>query len=239
MKKILLFIVVLLPFLGIGQSQLVRWNGSNGTSYSNAPSLLVSNVNASNATGTNTFTNVQNYFRGVNYTTTNAPNNAQYMEFAISANTGYDIALSNFSFTHDRSLNGARTFIVRYSTNGTTWTNIGSAVTVNTTDTAASIDLSGLSVLSGTTFYVRVHPYNALSTVGNNDYFYIRHGANSATDNLDTVGPRFSGTVNCNQGDPSVYGANTWIGYVYDWVSGPETIENPIPNNYLGFVTEA
>ena len=239
MKKILLLIIALLPFLGIGQSQLVRWNGSNGTSYSNAPSLLVSNVNASNATGTNTFTNVQNYFRGVNYTTTNAPNNAQYMEFAISANTGYDIALSNFSFTHNRSTNGARTFIVRYSTNGTTWANIGSAVTVNTTGTAASIDLSGLSVLSGTTFYVRVHPYNAAQASGNNDYFYIRHGANSATDNLDTVGPRFSGTVNCNQGDPSVYGANTWIGYVYDWVSGPETIENPIPNNYLGFVTEA
>ena len=238
MKKILLLIIVLLPFLGIGQTELVRWNGSNGTNYSNAPSVLVSNVSANNATGTNTFTNVQNYFSGLNFTTSGTVNYNQYMQFSINAINGYDINLNKFDFWHKRTNKGATKLIVRYSTNNSTWTQVGGVITVGTGDTKSSIDLSSLNVSASTTFYIRVYPYDAGQENGN-DYFYIWHGADSATDDASIDGPQYHGTVSCGQGDQTSYGTNEWIGYVYDWVSGPETIENPIPNNYLGFVTEA
>ena len=123
MKKILLLIIVLLPFLGIGQTQLVRWNGSDDTNYSTVPSVFVSNVSANNASGTNSFIpSIANYFRGVDYG--GSQSDTQFMEFALSANTRYNIALSNFSFTHRRDTNGPQNFGVKYSTDGVTCTNI-------------------------------------------------------------------------------------------------------------------
>ena len=234
MKKILLFIIVLLPFLGIGQTELVRWNGSNGSSYSVAPSVLVSNVSANDASGTNNFTsNIPNYFRGRKYKKDNSYSSNQYMEFAIKANSGYNIDLSNFVFSHLRSAEGAREFTVRYSTDNSNWNDLIGTYTVATTLTESTIDLTGLTVASNTTFYVRVYPYDAIDDT-NSDYFYILHGAGSATDDADTRGPRFSGTVNCNQGNQTSYGTNEWIGYVYS-TNGADP---PVTQNYLGYVKE-
>ena len=203
MKKIILFILVLLPFLGIGQTQLVRWNGSEGINYSTLPDIFVSTIFENNSN------NLLRSGFSINATT----NKLQYMEFLLDSNSGINIRLSTYNFILKKNPTCSTKFIVKYFLDKSTRKSIGGETTIALTDSAALIDFSTLNVASATAFLLRIYPYVATDSTDYDDYFCIQH-ANTTISNILTTRPKFSGTVDFKQTHQIPFGFKNWIGYV-------------------------
>ena len=116
MKKTL-FLLMLLPFIGYSQENLVSWNTTS------APTPNVSDITASGIT-TNGNVTINNYgwsgFR-INGFHTGVNNSSidynKYTQFSITANEDSDISLSQFNFTYysPNGNNGPKRLQVRYS----------------------------------------------------------------------------------------------------------------------------
>ena len=115
MKRILL-ILFLFPFLGFGQVDLVKWNGpttANPTIFASPASA----VTAGNITGNNINLQLNNSnegFKAFPWPTNFTIDDTKYVEFSLSAQSGYKIKLSSFNFTYKANANIKR-YQVRYS----------------------------------------------------------------------------------------------------------------------------
>jgi len=98
----------------------------------------------------------------------------RYLQTKLNAKTGYKVSLTSLDAKLRRTGTGPNAYIWRYSTDGSTFHDIGSVVSFTTSgttgDVQATIDLSGITalqnVLSTTTIYLRVYVWGASNTAG-------------------------------------------------------------------------
>lgn len=178
---------------------LVRWNGAN--IQPNA-FLIVNNgtISANPVSGnfvTDNYESPFQGFRGSNYNTSSTtPDYNNFMEFAIKANGNNVIDLTEFKFIYARGAGGPQKFEVRYSTDSSIGTAIGGITNVTTSPEVKTIDLAGMSVAAGQTFYIRVYPFDRENIYWNGGTFHIQHGATSNGAIVNETGPTFKGIVN-------------------------------------------
>ncbi|MDQ7959182.1 hypothetical protein [Flavobacterium lindanitolerans] len=246
MKKLFLFFVFLLPLFGFSQTTLVRWDGANMQAN---PYVMASNISAGNITGSNVNFTVDNWNNNGNafltsaWPTSTTPDYSKYVQVSISANSGNKIDLNQFNFEYQNyDSNGMSRMQVYYSkdasfpSNGTVLYTNNSLNTSGKNFNAISVPLTGITVQSGETVYIRIAFYGRLDQWWDGPRIRIRHGYNdSAPSSHNASGPTITGTVTtaCTpQGNPSVSPNGSWNGYVYSY-SG-----TPAATTYLGYVTE-
>ncbi|MBN2867525.1 MAG: T9SS type A sorting domain-containing protein [Flavobacteriaceae bacterium] len=179
MKKFTLLIFLLINHLSF--SQITAWdtNGLSGNEVTfNAttqdPNLNISTL--SRGSGINP-SNLANAFSSNNFTLSNsqalAIANDDYLEFNISAISGYKVSLSSLDVNFRRPSTGPDNFLWRYSLDGTNFINIGSSIIYNlnpTNGTAQSqIDLSVIPELQNvfnTTITFRLYAWGATGSTG-------------------------------------------------------------------------
>ncbi|SMC33904.1 Ig-like domain-containing protein [Moheibacter sediminis] len=173
----LILLLFITPLVSFAQTDLVRWNNDN---Y--APTYVASNttITASNITQNGvTLTHQtwsENFFHTAGWPTP-AQNGgsidvSKYVEFSISANTGYQINLANFNFYY-RAQSSGQNFQVRYSKdNFATYSTMIGNTSVPTGWTSASNSLSSVNpVLPGQTVRIRIYAYNT-----NQNFHILRSG---------------------------------------------------------------
>jgi hypothetical protein len=100
--------------------------------------------------------------------------NNRYYQCTIAANSNYKVSLSTLNSKLRRTSTGPNAYIWRYSINGTSFTDIGTAVSFTTTtsggDVQPQINLSTISALqnvfSGTTITLRLYAWGASGSAG-------------------------------------------------------------------------
>lgn len=191
MKKTL-FLLMLLPFLGFSQTDLVRWNGA---SLQPAPTILQPNVTSGNISGSNVGFIVTNWGNPNSFNTAYWPNTAtpdatKFIQFQIGANSGYNIQLSSLDFIYlvPDNPGGPSKFDVRYSTDSSFGTYITTVTTIKGSLQTQSIDLSGITVPEGQTIFIRLYAYERIHS-WDGTLFRIQHGWGGS------VGPTIKGTV--------------------------------------------
>lgn len=100
--------------------------------------------------------------------TLNTANN-DYFTFTITANPGYQIDFSDFTFNGLRLVNGPSSLALRSSLDGYA-SNIGTVVATSTSATTHTVDLSGTDFLDVTDVTFRLYGYNATNNFGQGQY---------------------------------------------------------------------
>lgn len=185
--------LMLLPLCVIAQTNLVTWN-STGTptpSVSNitVPAMVLGGVSVSNQ-GYSGF-RINDFHNG----STNTINYNKYLEFRITANSGYKVNLSTFAFVYNSSGDaGPKKLQVRYSTSASFTGNgtlLGSEQTLTQgSDTTLSLNFNNQLINQGETLYIRLYPYGHTNLYYSD--FYIR---NSIYTGGSFNGPTLRGTV--------------------------------------------
>ncbi len=187
MKKItyikpIAFLITLFCVVNFSFGQVVAWemNGNAGSEATVNASTIASNLNTSTLSrgiGLNVST-LGNAFSSTSFTNggvqANAIANNEYLQFQVSASSGYQVSLSTLDATFRRSSTGPNTFIWRYSNDGVNFNDIGTpfSYTVNAGNgtAQAQIDLSTTPVLqnvvSGTTITFRLYGWGSTNTSG-------------------------------------------------------------------------
>ncbi len=174
-KLFVLLFVLSLGTVAKGQTDLVRWNN---TSY--APTLVGSNITASNITGIgislDNLTWSESFFQTIGWPTPSQNGGgidiSKYVEFTISPDAGYKIDLDAFNFYY-RAQSSGQNFQVRYSKDNfaTYHTMIGNT-SVPTSWTSASNSFSSVNpVMPGETVRIRIYAYNT-----NQNFHILRSG---------------------------------------------------------------
>jgi hypothetical protein len=141
------------------------------------------NSGAANAWGARDFENG-------NASATDAVDDNEYVTFAVTAAAGYSLSLADIApYNIRRSASGPTTGQWQYSLDGTTFTDIGSAITWGAVTAAAGnpqvlIDLTGISALqgvpAGTTVTFRVPSWGATGASGT--WYFNNNGVASSND---------------------------------------------------------
>jgi len=162
MKRILL-ILFLFPFLGFGQVDLVKWNGpttANPTIFASPASA----VTAGNITGNNINLQLNNSnegFKAFPWPTNFTIDDTKYVEFSLSAQSGYKIKLSSFNFTYKANANIKR-YQVRYSLDNFATSTLLIDEAAATSFTNKSLSLSDVTLYPGAAsipIKIRVYGY--------------------------------------------------------------------------------
>jgi hypothetical protein len=193
MKKTL-FLLMLLPFIGLAQTNLVRWNTAT-------PTVDVANITAQNMVlgggVTATYYDWNNGFR-VNELASNgssALNYSKYIEFRITPNNGYKATLSQYKLVYNSTGDsGPRKIQVRYSTDSSFPSNgiqLGTEQTLTQgSDTALTLSFpSNYVVQQNQTIYIRLYIYGSVSQ------YYTDFTIRSLTGSNNIQGPTVTGTV--------------------------------------------
>lgn len=174
-KYFIILLVVSFSGLVFGQD-LVRWNNDNYTPNLVASNITASNINSGGGVNISNQTWSESFFHTANWPTPaqngGGIDTSKYVEFTISANTGYQINLANFNFYY-RAQSSGQNFQVRYSKDNfaTYFTMIGNT-SVPTGWTNASNSLSSVNpVLPGQTVRIRIYVYNT-----NQNFHILRSG---------------------------------------------------------------
>ncbi len=211
-----LYTLLLLLFISAGTAwgQIAAWQFGNPASTGNEVSYNATTVHANLNTpvltrggGVNA-TALARAYSSTNFTAsgtqTDAITNNKFIQITVSAATGYQVSLSTLDVRLRRSTTGPNAYIWRYSTNGSTFTDIGSEVSfVSTVDGVdqSQINLSGISALqnvsSGTTITLRIYAWGASATTGT--FAIGRYGASITTSSLS-----IGGTVAASEIEASV-----------------------------------
>ncbi|WP_281231471.1 T9SS sorting signal type C domain-containing protein [Flavobacterium gelatinilyticum] len=177
MKKTLLLVLVLLPFLGISQNvDFVQWNGSTDL----VPTVLNNYVEASNVTGAG-FSNgnptpTYDGIEGTNWSSSSTIDVNRYFQITLNPILNGRILLNEIQFTYKGN---ASSYEVRYSKQA----NFSSPVTLTTVTNAAtnntptSGNLSGLNIAvnAGEKIYIRFYAYNGTTwKLMNNNLLKLR-----------------------------------------------------------------
>ena len=179
MKKFTLLIFLLINHLSF--SQITAWD-TNGLSGSEAtfnattqdPNLNISTLSRGSGINPN---DVANTFSSDNFTLSNsqalAITNDDYLQFNISAVSGYKVSLSSLDVNFRRSSTGPNNFLWRYSLDGINFIDIGSSFVYNLNPTNGTtqtqIDLSVIPELQNvfnTTITFRLYAWGATGSTG-------------------------------------------------------------------------
>ncbi|OIQ19261.1 MAG: hypothetical protein BM557_06040 [Flavobacterium sp. MedPE-SWcel] len=220
MKKSLLLLVVLLPFISLAQNAselLVRWEGTriNWSAPSTQPMYYDAGASgsltshgdftAANASGAGISFNTSDFysgFIGTGWPTGNSASSGDYYQLAITAETGKQIELKNFAFTYKGY---SKRYTVTYQKsssgvpsdssmlNGTALaTNVNA--TFNNTQVAVNLTFpNNYNLLEGETLYIRVYGHKVKSS--NNKWFLVHNNQQNNVANSSSVGPAIYGVV--------------------------------------------
>ncbi|MDO7172294.1 T9SS sorting signal type C domain-containing protein [Mariniflexile sp. AS56] len=174
--------ICLFCVVNLGFGQIVAWEmeGKPGNDITVNATTLAANLNTStlsrgsglgpDALG-NAFSSLSFTGSGTQPT---ALTNADYLQFQISAISGYQVSLSTLDATFRKTNAGPSSFIWKYSTNGITFTDIGTTISYDTNGgngtAQTQINLTTISALqnvaSGTTITIRLYGWGASSGTG-------------------------------------------------------------------------
>jgi hypothetical protein len=170
MKKILFLGLILFLFVEDGYSQLFTFtfNGTGtcptqGNSLSPQPSNVT--VSALSRTGAITCNSSDNVFNTSNWSLNTAVDGTQYIEFTVSANTGYVVNLNSVSFVTQRSATGPVNGRVSNDGGSGSFTSVYD-YTVGTTNSTVNWDFVNFSTSDGGTVRFRIYGWNATGTTG-------------------------------------------------------------------------
>lgn len=210
-KKIYLLLILSALFISnINAQLLASWqlNGALG----NEPSKSATNWNSNlslpilNRSGGVNANSLANAFAGTNYTANgtqaDANTNGRGFTFDLSVFSGYQMSLSTLDYRVRRSGTGCNAFIWQYSTNGTTYTDIGSPISYTATttggDAQTQLNLASIPALqnltNSTIVTFRLIAWGATGTGGT--FSIGRSLTNGATDFSLSVGGTTAVLVN-------------------------------------------
>lgn len=185
--KKLLLLLLLWPFLLWSQTNLVKWylpdfSSTKLENHISAPNISVSGQGVSI---TNQEWGVDNVFYSINgNNSTTSVDTSKYIQFALSPDAGYKIELNNFYFSSRAQGESSQKYVVRYSKAASFSSFVTSGEKTNATSyTSNNIDLTGTTVTSGETLYIRIYVYNT------NNNFHILHNISGS------VAPYITGKV--------------------------------------------
>lgn len=206
---------------------LVRWDGANlqPNPFLISPNISSDAITSSGNVGFQTLNwGNPNAFHTSEWPTDDEPDYSKYVQFTISANSGYQIDLSQFNFNYQVDSNsGPSKFQVRYSTSPSFPSN-GTLIYTNSNLTkgeivSESILLTGLTVTSNQTLYIRIYAY--ARPEGWSAPFRFQHSYNSSNPSQNNpIGPTIFGIVYAKPADP----VTTWNGTNAGWSNGTPTI---------------
>ncbi|MBS7256163.1 T9SS sorting signal type C domain-containing protein [Flavobacterium branchiicola] len=209
MKKTLLLFLLLLPFFGFSQIDLVKWNGPTNASPT-INSGFTAAVSAGNIDGSSiSFSPVQwQGFMGIQWPTSFSIDDTKYFQVSVSAKTGYKIKLNAFKFTYEKDGNGyVYRYQVRYSKDAfATSTLLIDEATASNSGSAKptkSLDLSNITLYAGETLTLRIYGYKLKSNSDPNSPIFL---ANENTLGTGGTTPTITGTVSTY--DPTILNAN-------------------------------
>ena len=210
-KTLWLSTILLFVLANVGWGQVAAWQlyGNSGSETSVNATTLDANLNTSTlarGSGLNA-SGLVNAFSSTNFTASgtkvDAISNGKYLLFTLNAKTNYKFSLSTLDVRFRRSSTGPNTFRWQYSTDGTTFTDIGSSdisFTAITTGGVAQtqIDLSGITALqnveNATTITIRLLGWGASATAGT--FAIGRSLTSGATDYSLSIGGTVTSTGN-------------------------------------------
>ena len=185
-------------------TNLVRWDGANlqPNAFLISPNVSSGPITSSGNVGFQTLNwGNPNAFHTSEWPSGTNPDYSKYVQFSISANSGYEIALSEFKFNYQVDNNdGPSKFEVRYSTSPS-FPSEGTLIYTNDNLTKGtivpeSIPLTGLTVASNQTLYIRIYAYARPVVWSSGTPFRFQHGYNSSNPAQNTsIGPTITGIV--------------------------------------------
>lgn len=238
-KSTLITLFTAILFFGtcqVGWGQIAAWqlNGALGSEATIVASTLDANLNSSSLSrGAGlAFSGLANTFSSTNFTASGTKADAitanKFVSFTVNAKTGYKVSLSTLDARFRRSSTGPNAFRWQYSTDGSTFTDFGSAdisYTLTTTggDAQTQISLSSITALqdvtNATTITIRLLGWGASATTGT---FAI---GRSLTTGVTDFSLAIGGTVAAAGGSTPVISVtpSTLTGFTYFQGSGPST----------------
>lgn len=184
MKKIAL-LFLLLPLFAISQNSLVQWYKSDLT-----PTLLEKNISSSSVSGViHQEYGVQDPFYNTNgnFSSSATPDSGKYIQFKVSADSGYRIQLSSFAFSaRKQGGDDAQKFQVKYSKDAgfsSSQTLLGETVTSASYVNYNPAFAANTFVESGESMFVRIYVYNTYNNL------HLKH------DQTGTIAPTIWGKV--------------------------------------------
>lgn len=185
--KKLLLLLLLWPFLLWSQTNLVKWYLPDFFSTKLENHISASNISVSGqgVSITNQEWGVDNVFYSIDgNNSTTSVDTSKYIQFALSPDAGYKIELNNFYFSSRAQSGSNQKYVVRYSKAANFSSFVTSGEKTNATSyTSNNIDLTGTTVTSGETLYIRIYVYNT------NNNFHILHNISGS------VAPYITGKV--------------------------------------------
>lgn len=175
MKKSLL-LLMLLPFIGFAQVDLVRWNGNPNTiGGPYVPTSIASNVSAENIAFTGVIPNSGQwgFFEATGWNTGTSNDTNKFIQFTIGGNLNNTVTVQQINFQYNGGVNSYR---VRWSkdSNFTTYTEIATVNNANSGNNNTSGNISGLNIpiTTGEKLYVRFYAFNG-NNLWNNGIFRL------------------------------------------------------------------
>ncbi|RKR10437.1 hypothetical protein C8C83_2113 [Flavobacterium sp. 90] len=194
MKKTLL-LFLLLPFFGIAQTDLVKWNGpsdANGTIVASTAAVSAAQITA----GPNSNLQILAYegFKGTGWPTTFVKDDNKYFQVAVSAKTGYKLKLGAFNFTYNgESHVDVQRYQVRYSKDNFTTSYLLLDEATTTGKINRSLSLANLTLTQGETLTIRIYGYKLMVYGDLNAPIFLAN-SNTITQTGNTT-PTITGTV--------------------------------------------
>lgn len=160
----LLFIVLLIPSLTFGQIYSNTFTGVSACPTPGNVAAAIPGVTGTELTrSTITCTPFANAFNSTTLNNTATINNNSYIEFSVTASSGYQLNVTSLSFFRQGSASAPNQLEIRYSTDDfTTSTAWGAApATLTSPGAATTWDFNDFTVASGVKLTFRIYPYGS------------------------------------------------------------------------------
>jgi hypothetical protein len=207
MKKTLLLLLFLLPFLGVSQVNLVKWDDPSGATTASVTPAYSNAVSAEDLSWNGIAFNPSQWegFKGSSWPFSFSIDENKYFQVTVSAKTGYKIKLGAYNFTYrgDGNLYVKR-YQVRYSKDNFATSTLLLDEPTQAGKVNKSIDLSKITLYAGEKLTLRIYGYKLQSGKDNNSPLFLIN-RNTATEAGNTS-PTITGTVSAY--DPTVLNAN-------------------------------
>ncbi|UPZ16561.1 Ig-like domain-containing protein [Flavobacterium humidisoli] len=207
MKKTLLLFLFLLPFLGVSQVNLVKWDDPSGATTANVTPTYSNAVSAESLSGNGISLQPLQWegFKGSLWPFSFSIDENKYFQVTVSAKTGYKIKLGAYNFTYKGDGNlYVKRYQVRYSKDDFATSTLLLDEPTQAGKVNKSIDLSKITLYAGEKLTLRIYGYKLQSGKDDNSPLFLIN-RNTATEAGNTS-PTITGTVSTY--DPTVLNAN-------------------------------
>lgn len=164
--KLIFFALILFGWQN-GHSQLAVWDftGDVLTSSSSDSNVTAATATESGLTSTGSFfTCTGDAWSPSSWSTSASVNTSDdYAEYTITANSGFDLTVTGFTFTVRRSSSGPQSFSIRSSNDAYASDLLTGSISTSCTSVGGTFS-SSITVTSGNSLSIRIYGYNASST---------------------------------------------------------------------------